>query len=203
MSQVIDYLASYLSIWNVTRAAGITAYLLLFLSMISGILYKLPANSVSLNKYLLQIHESTGWLGLLFGMVHGLVLLFEKNYTNYTIIHILIPFTTQHQAISLSFGILAFYGMLTLILSTDFLKKLGKKTWKSIHFLSFPTFFLALTHGILIGSDTENIFMLLLYSITGILILLLTLIRIVLAKYNSKPTLSNEKPTTKIRKETA
>lgn len=39
MNQVIDYLASYLSIWYVTRAAGITAYLLLFLSMMSGILY--------------------------------------------------------------------------------------------------------------------------------------------------------------------
>ncbi|KAB7671817.1 ferric reductase-like transmembrane domain-containing protein [Bacillus sp. B1-b2] len=194
MNQVIDYLASYLSIWNVTRAAGITAYLLLFLSMMSGILYKLPANSTLFNKYLLQIHESTGWLGLLFGMTHGLVLLFEKNYTNYTIINILIPFTTKQQVLSLSLGILAFYGILTLIISTDFLKKLGKKTWKSIHFLSFPTFFLALMHGILMGSDTNNIVMILLYSITGIAILSLTIMRLWIAKYNNKTKLVKEQP---------
>lgn len=194
MNQVIDYLASYLSIWYVTRAAGITAYLLLFLSMMSGILYKLPANSASFNKYLLQIHESTGWLGLLFGMTHGLVLLFEKNYTNYTIINILIPFTTKQQVLSLSLGILAFYGILTLIISTDFLKKLGKKTWKSIHFLSFPTFFLALMHGILMGSDTNNIVMILLYSITGIAILSLTIMRLWIAKYNNKTKLVKEQP---------
>lgn len=127
-------------------------------------------------------------------MTHGLVLLFEKNYTNYTIINILIPFTTKQQVLSLSLGILAFYGILTLIISTDFLKKLGKKTWKSIHFLSFPTFFLALMHGILMGSDTNNIVMILLYSITGIAILSLTIMRLWIAKYNNKTKLVKEQP---------
>lgn len=179
MNTFLAELSEVFSIWNVTRAAGITAYLLLFVSMLSGLTFKTTIFPKRFQKTVLSIHETTGWFGLLFGMVHGLVLVFEKEYSSYTIWNILIPFTTEHNAIALSLGILAFYGMLLLILSTDFLKKIGKKAWRLIHFLAFPTFFSALIHGILIGSDSSNPIMLTMYIATGFTVLLLTILRII------------------------
>ncbi|GKU83657.1 ferric reductase-like transmembrane domain-containing protein [Niallia sp. NCCP-28] len=175
---MLDELSTFFSVWNVTRGAAITAYLLLFISMVTGISYKLPLIPKRYNQAVLTTHEATGWFALLFGMVHGIVLLFEKEYTTYTLINILVPFTVKHNAFSLCLGIFAFYGLLLLILSTDFIKKLGKKAWKTIHFLAFPAFYSSLFHGIFIGSDSESPIMLSLYIFTGVTVLFLTILRI-------------------------
>lgn len=181
MNDIISNVSDLFSIWNVTRAAAITSYLLLFISMLTGLTFKLPIFPKNSQKILLNTHEATGWFGLLFGMVHGLVLVFDTDYTSYTIFNILIPFTVEHNAISLSLGIFAFYGFLLLVLSTDFLKKLGKRVWKAIHFLAFPTFYAALFHGFLMGTDSQTIWMLIIYIFTGSSVLILTILRIVQA----------------------
>lgn len=175
---MLDELSTFFSVWNVTRGAAITAYLLLFISMITGISYKLPLIPKRYQATILTTHEATGWFALLFGMVHGFVLLFEKEYTSYTLLNILVPFTVKHNAVSLCLGIFAFYGLLLLILSTDFIKRIGKKVWKTIHFLSFPAFYSSLFHGVLIGSDSESPIMLSLYIFTGVTVLFLTILRI-------------------------
>jgi len=191
-----EWLSSFgdlFSIWNVTRAAAITSYLLLFSSMLTGLTFKLPIFPKKMQKVILNTHEATGWFGLLFGMVHGLVLVFDTEYTSYTIFNILIPFTVEHNAISLSLGIFAFYGFLLLVLSTDFLKKLGKRVWKAIHFLAFPTFFAALFHGLLMGTDSQETWMLILYIFTGASVLILTALRIVQASQLRKKQIIEKK----------
>jgi len=175
---MLEELSNFFNVWNVTRGAAITAYILLFISMIAGISYKMPLIPKRYNQTVLATHEATGWFALLFGMVHGIVLFFEKKYTSYTLLNILVPFTVKHNAISLCLGIFAFYGLLLLILSTDFIKKIGKRVWKTIHFLAFPAFYSSLFHGIFIGSDSESPIMLSLYIFTGIAVLLLTILRI-------------------------
>lgn len=191
-----EWLSSFsdlFSIWNVTRAAAITSYLLLFISMLTGLTFKLPIFPKKMQKVILNTHEATGWFGLLFGMVHGLVLVFDTEYTSYTIFNILIPFTVEHNAISLSLGIFAFYGLLLLVLSTDFLKRLGKRVWKTIHFLAFPTFFAALFHGLLMGTDSQTTWMLIVYIFTGSSVLILTILRIVQASQSKKKQIIEKK----------
>jgi len=191
-----EWLSSFgdlFSIWNVTRAAAITSYLLLFISMLTGLTFKLPIFPKKMQKIILNTHEATGWFGLLFGMVHGLVLVFDTEYTSYTIFNILIPFTVEHNAISLSLGIFAFYGFLLLVLSTDLLKKLGKRVWKAIHFLAFPTFFAALFHGLLMGTDSQTTWMVILYIFTGASVLILTVLRIVQASQLKKKQIIEKK----------
>jgi len=191
-----EWLSSFgdlFSIWNVTRAAAITSYLLLFISMPTGLTFKLPIFPKKMQKIILNTHEATGWFGLLFGMVHGLVLVFDTEYTSYTIFNILIPFTVEHNAISLSLGIFAFYGFLLLVLSTDLLKKLGKRVWKAIHFLAFPTFFAALFHGLLMGTDSQTTWMVILYIFTGASVLILTVLRIVQASQLKKKQIIEKK----------
>ncbi|MFT8322638.1 MAG: ferric reductase-like transmembrane domain-containing protein [Bacillus sp. (in: firmicutes)] len=175
----MNELSEFFSIWNVTRAAAITAYLLLFISMVTGITFNLPIVPKRYQTITRSTHETTGWFALLFGMVHGLVLLLEKEYTSYTLLNILVPFTVKHDALALSLGIFSFYGMLLLIVSTDFLKKIGKKLWRLIHFVSFPAFFSALLHGILIGSDSKNSVMVFMYVFTGCTVTLLTIFRVI------------------------
>ena len=98
-------------------------------------------------KTALLVHQSSGWFGLLFGMIHGLVLSFDQS-VHFSLSDILIPFTSDYKPISTGLGTISLYILLVLIITSDFIKQLGRKAWKAIHFLAFPGYLLALYHGI-------------------------------------------------------
>ncbi|MDG0810792.1 ferric reductase-like transmembrane domain-containing protein [Cohnella rhizosphaerae] len=133
-------LADWLTVWTTTRAAGITCYLLLFVSTGAGILTSLKRFGPKTRAGVLFLHQSAGWFGFLFGALHGAVLLFDK-YVGYSPLELLVPFTAHTHPYLTGIGTLSFYISLVLIASSDMMKRLGKKTWRTIHFLAFPGFF--------------------------------------------------------------
>ncbi|WP_274364760.1 ferric reductase-like transmembrane domain-containing protein [Paenibacillus thermotolerans] len=175
-----------LSVWSATRAAGLTAYLLLFVSTAAGITMSLKLLSGKAKSALLTLHQSSGWFGFLFGIVHGSVLLFDR-YVGYTPSELLIPFTTRSHAFLNGLGILSFYIAFILLLSSDLMKKLGKKLWRSIHYLAFPGFFMSLLHGVLLGTDTPFVWAKLVYIGTAGMIVILTLFRVAAVSFEKKP----------------
>jgi predicted ferric reductase len=177
----------WLGIWATTRAAGLTAYLLLFASVMTGIMSSLKMLNGRSKSILLTVHQSSGWFGFLFGLVHGAVLLFD-NYVNYSATGLLIPFTAHSHPVLTGLGTLSFYCLLALLLSTDFIHKLGRKTWRLIHFLAFPCFALALTHGLMLGTDSQYIWAKSLYLCTAILFAGMILLRIGVATLGRKRT---------------
>ncbi|WP_419882958.1 hypothetical protein ACN6MY_04715 [Peribacillus sp. B-H-3] len=66
-------------------------------------------------------HQSTGWFGLLFGMVHGLVLIFD-NTESLSLLEVFVPFASSSHRVSMGIGILALYSLLLLILTSDMMK---------------------------------------------------------------------------------
>lgn len=166
LSAFVDRLAADLSVWSTTRAAGFTAYLLLFASMIAGLLQGSTWAKGSRRLKLNLIHQWCGWFGLLFGMAHGLVLVFD-DYVGYRLVDIFVPFAAKYERWGTGFGILSLYLFLLLVVSSDLMKQLGKKLWRTIHFAAFPAFILALIHGLLTGSDSGQIVVILLYAVTG------------------------------------
>lgn len=166
LSAFVDRLAADLSVWSTTRAAGFTAYLLLFVSMLAGLLQGSTWAKGPRRLKLNLIHQWCGWFGLLFGMAHGLVLVFD-NYVGYRLVDILVPFAAKYERWGTGFGILSLYLFLLLVVSSDLMKQLGKKLWRTIHFSAFPAFILALIHGLSTGSDSGQIVVILLYAVTG------------------------------------
>lgn len=157
---------SILTVWTTTKAAGLTAYLLLFISMVAGIVQGTPFAKGPKRLLWNLAHQWCGWFGLLFGMLHGIVLVFDQ-YVGYSLAELAVPFASDHDRLGTGLGILAFYLMAILILSSDLMKKLGKKVWRTIHFVAFPTFVLALVHGLMAGSDSAHPVFIALYAVTG------------------------------------
>ncbi|WKB36797.1 ferric reductase-like transmembrane domain-containing protein [Terrilactibacillus sp. S3-3] len=114
------------------------------------------------------IHQSAGWFGLLFGMAHGLVLVFST-YESFSFWNVVIPFTSKTNPVLIGIGIVALYVMILLIATSDYMKALGWKTWKAIHFLAFPAFIGAFLHSVLLGPDTHYPVMMLLYGSTAVI----------------------------------
>lgn len=170
-------LADWLTVWATTRAAVITCYLLLFVSTGAGIVTSLKRFGPKTRAGMLFLHQFAGWFGFLFGALHGAVLLFDK-YVGYSPMELLVPFAARTHPYLTGLGTLSFYIALILIASSDMMKQLGKKTWRAIHFLAFPGFFMGLVHGVFLGTDSGQPWMKWTYIATAGLIVALTVFRI-------------------------
>lgn len=129
--------------WNYSRAAGIMAYLFVWLAAISGLLSKakiLPwAGSVSI---LMEVHRKIACFGFYFIIFHALILSYD-DYIKLKVDDLLIPFRSSYQFFNMSMGILAFYGTILVIGSMFFL---GDRAFRYWHLLTYPVYFLA-SHG--------------------------------------------------------
>jgi predicted ferric reductase len=165
--------------WYLSRGSAFTAYVLLWLSMIlgAGITNKLAALWPGLPPTI-DLHQYTSILGLAFGIFHGLILLGD-HYINFKVFQVLLPFsTTQFKPVAVGVGQLGFYLWAIIIISFYVRKKIGSKTWRKIHFLSFVSFVFALLHGISSGTDSTTLWAQAIYWITGISLLYMIIYRI-------------------------
>jgi sulfoxide reductase heme-binding subunit YedZ len=172
-------LTDWLSTWGVIKAAGLTSYLFMFISVVLGAFSYGAAISPNVRKITLPVHQWTGWFGFLFGLLHGAVLMID-GYQPFEPEEVLIPFASEFHPATVGLGTLALYIMAAILASSDIMKKLGKKIWKSIHLFSYPMFLFVLIHGVTDGSDTEQPWAFLLYFCSGFIFAAVFLIRMYL-----------------------
>lgn len=164
--------------WNYCRATGIVAYLFLWLAIFSGLLSKTKILlSVSLASLFSDVHRKSACVSLCFVIFHALILIYD-DYLKLTFFDLFVPFQSTYQSINISLGILAFYGILLVIVSMFFL---GGKAFAYWHFLTYPVYFLALWHGINIGTDSHTEWMQMIYWSTGSLIVVVSIYRIIVS----------------------
>jgi len=148
-------MSEILSVWTTSRALGLSAYLLFFLSMATGMMQSMKGILPAHRAAIYIIHQSASWFAWLFTFAHAWILIYDK-YIGFMLPDLLIPFYSKYETWAIASGILGFYLMSILILSTDLMKKIGKKWWKSIHSLSFIGFGLSLGHGFLFSAKADT-----------------------------------------------
>lgn len=176
MDRFLATISDVLPIWNTTRAAGLTSYVLLFVSMVAGMLQSFSWIAPSGRKMLNILHQSSGWFGLLFGMVHGFVLFFDQE-KGLSLKEIFVPFAAHTRSLQIGLGIIALYMVVLVMATSDWMKQFGRKVWRSIHYLSFPAYLFALAHGVLLGPDTQYREMVIMYVVTAGIVVILFVLR--------------------------
>jgi len=171
--------------WFLSRGSALVAYLLLWGSMVFGVLLTNKMARVwpgGPTAY--SLHEFTSLLGMGFGLFHALILLGDR-FINYNLAQILMPFgSTGFKPFWVGLGQLGFYLLVLVNLSFYVRQQIGVRTWRAIHYASFLTFLLALIHGLLSGTDTGLSWVSDMYWITGGGLLFLTIYRLLTAVIN-------------------
>ncbi|MBK3497401.1 ferric reductase-like transmembrane domain-containing protein [Viridibacillus sp. YIM B01967] len=164
------------STWEWIRILGFLAYFYFTIAVIFGLLRK--SNFVKSNKNLIyHIHQSAGWMGFITLIAHLLFLLID-NYQPYSIIEIIIPFTSDYKPLLSSLGTIAFYLFFLVIVTSDlWIQKMNRSVWKKIHFLVLPAWILSLLHGLFIGTDTGSIYVMIFYGVTANLTVFILILR--------------------------
>jgi DMSO/TMAO reductase YedYZ heme-binding membrane subunit len=172
--------------WVVLRAAGIGAYVALFLSVAWGLLGTTSLVTKRVSKPAANtFHGVVAAAGFALLLVHIAGLLVDR-FVPFGIWDVTIPLRSTFRPVAVAAGILAMYGMALVLASSWARKRVGTTWWRRLHQLSVPVFALALLHGVFAGSDTERPWLYWLYATTGVATLFLVIVRGLTAGY--RPT---------------
>jgi predicted ferric reductase len=172
--------ASPKAYWYLSRATALAAYVLVWFSMVLGVtITNKLARVWPGGPAAFDLHQHTSLLGLAFGLFHALILMGDK-YIGYSLRQVLIPFASgAYRPVWVGLGQVGFYLLAIVAFSFYVRGRIGTRTWRVIHYISFLVFGLALSHGIWSGTDSNLAWVRWLYWITGGLLLFMTIYRIV------------------------
>jgi methionine sulfoxide reductase heme-binding subunit len=172
--------------WYVTRAAGLTGYFLMWLSMAWGlaIANKILHPAVE-GSFTYDFHEFLSLLGIGFILLHVIVLLFD-GFLPFSVPQTVIPFIDTYRPFWVGLGIIGFYLFLLVTVTFYMRKTIGMRAFRSIHALSLLGYLGATLHGLFAGTDSALWMTKLLYALTFIVIVFLTAYWLIIVGLNKR-----------------
>jgi methionine sulfoxide reductase heme-binding subunit len=160
--------------WYITRAAGLTGYFLLWLSMAWGLaLATKMLHPVVENTFTYDFHEFLSLLGLGFILLHVIVLLFDQ-YLSFNILQLLIPFIDSYRPLWVGLGVIGMYLFLLVTMTFYLRQRIGNDAFRAIHVVSLLGYLSATLHGLFAGTDSGLPVTRILYGGSFLVILFLT-----------------------------
>jgi len=160
--------------WYVTRAAGIIAYLLLWLSTAWGLAVPAKIMDRLLARWAtFDFHQFISLLAIGFLGLHIGVLALDR-YLPYSGLQILVPFLSPYRPLWVGIGVISFYLILLVTVTYYIRGRIGMPAFRAIHLLSLLAYVGATFHGLYSGTDTPLAAMQLLYEVTGLVVIFLT-----------------------------
>lgn len=103
------------------------------------------------------LHNWTAYVALALAAAHPLLLLPDAT-AKFRWKDILLPVDAPHQALWVVLGSIAFYALVVVIITTQKVIKnrLGFRTWKNIHLISYATALLFVIHGIVMDPQLKD-----------------------------------------------
>jgi methionine sulfoxide reductase heme-binding subunit len=163
--------------WVLLRAAGIGAYLMLFLSVAWGLLATTSLVTARVSKRAATMfHGFVASAGLALLVVHLLLLIVDRFFP-FGPLDLVVPFASAYRPVPVGLGVVAMYATVAIVVTSWLRKRVGTAWWRRVHVLAVPTFAITLLHGVFAGTDTERPWMLTVYAATGLSIVFLVVVR--------------------------
>jgi predicted ferric reductase len=143
--------------WDVARAGGFTAYVLLTLAVVVGLMLSAQLQSPKRWPRLLnsELHNFLSLLSTIFLVVHVLAVWVDP-FTHFGWSEVFIPFVSNYRPVWMALGIVGMYLGIAIGISTWLRPLIGYSWWRRLHVLTLGIYALATLHAIGTGSDTHT-----------------------------------------------
>jgi methionine sulfoxide reductase heme-binding subunit len=142
--------------WLFARASGLTAYILLTLSVLAGLILKSrPFGRAVKAASVMDLHRVLALLGLASLGLHGTALLLDGT-VHMPVAGLFIPGASPYRPVAVGFGVVAAELMALVVVSFSVRRVTGQRTWRLLHWSTYAIFGLATAHGLLAGSDSAQ-----------------------------------------------
>ncbi|MCF8541346.1 MAG: 2Fe-2S iron-sulfur cluster binding domain-containing protein [Aurantimicrobium sp.] len=151
--------------WYVTRASSIIAWVLLTGSVVLGILLSTRVmRKIDNPAWLQDLHRYISGLALIFVILHMVSLMLD-DFVHFSLAELLIPGATagssvssvQAKTLAVTLGVLAFYLMAAVQVTSWFMNKLPRRFWKGVHYSAYGALVLVTFHAAFTGTDVSQL----------------------------------------------
>lgn len=140
--------------WFLARSTGITALVMVAASVLWGLfLSSRLLQSKRRPAWLLDLHRWLGGLSVLTVGVH-IVAIAADSYVEFSPAALLVPGVATWHPVAVAWGIVAFWLLAAVQLTSLMMRRLPRKWWRRIHLTSYIVFWAAAIHGAVAGSDS-------------------------------------------------
>ncbi len=140
--------------WYMTRTFAIGSYVSLTIAVVLGLTRSLARTNGERVSWLIEeLHIVVSVLTGVLVLGHLTTLLIDP-FIPFQISNFFIPLSQPYSTFAVDLGVLSFYGMGALLLSSWAKRRIPYGLWRTIHYVSFATFILVTIHGWVAGSDS-------------------------------------------------
>ncbi len=165
--------------WYVSRSAGVIAYLLLWLSMVWGLLLTTTiAKRINKVAPIVDLHRHFSILTVVFTLAHVVVLVGDR-YANFSLAVLFVPFIGDgpaYRPYAMALGQIATYLLVGVTLSFWVRTWISQTVWRIVHYLSFVSFVGVAIHALLHVTHLDALFWM--YATTTVSTLFLSVFRL-------------------------
>jgi sulfoxide reductase heme-binding subunit YedZ len=168
------------TMWYLTRAAAVSAYVLLTLTVLLGLFQSLARTSRERITWIVDdLHRFIASLMLVMTAGHLLTLWLDP-FLPFSIANFFIPANEPYRPVAVNLGVFGVYAMVCILISSWMRQQIPHRFWRAIHYLSFVMFVLVTLHGIMAGSDAGEPWMRAIYAGASTSVIFLVFLRLVI-----------------------
>jgi sulfoxide reductase heme-binding subunit YedZ len=147
------------ALWYLGRGAGVVSLILLSVVVVLGVgsrsgrpVFGLPRFAVSL------VHRNAALLAVVMLAIHMVSLLFDP-YAQLRLVDLVLPFGGSYRPLWLGLGTLAADLVVAVVVTSLLRHRLGSRTWRLVHWLTYAAWPAALWHGLGTGTDSAELWL--------------------------------------------
>jgi hypothetical protein len=143
------------ALWYMTRSTGLVAMVLLSATVVVGIVCSIGWASERWPRFASQaLHRNLSLFALALILVH-VVTTVADGFVPISILDAIIPFRSPYRPLWIGLGACAFDVLLAVAVTSGLRRRIGTRAWRTVHWLAYACWPVALFHGLGSGSDTR------------------------------------------------
>jgi len=167
--------------WVATRLIGFLSYFAIAGSVIYGLLLSTKIlDAIAHRPVTFALHQDLAAIGLGLAGVHAVLLGLDSSVP-FSLVEVVVPFAAPYRPLWVGVGQISFYLVAIVYASFTFRRRIGQRSWRLIHYVTFLAFVGATAHGILSGTDSSAAWAWWSYVLASVAVVFLTAYRIALS----------------------
>ena len=149
-------ITSSTALWYASRATGVVSLLLFTAVVILGILVNRQGRLPGLPQFAVTgLHRNLSLLATAFLAIHVLSAVADS-YVSIRLIAAIVPFTSSYEPLWMGLGAVALDLIAAVIITSLVRLRLGRRTWRAVHWFTYVAFPVAVLHSVGSSKDLQS-----------------------------------------------
>ncbi len=154
-------LATTPALWYLARGSGVVSLALLTATVVGGITTSARWATARWPRFVVAaLHRNASLLAVVFLALHVVTIVID-GYVPIRWLDVVVPFASAYRPAWLGLGAVALDLLVAVVVTSLLRGRLSRRVWRAVHWLAYACWPLAVAHGLGIGSDNRQPWMLL------------------------------------------